>query len=99
VRELDTDTLKRARVICDSKKACLNEAGDIIIPIKNGEYRAEDIAGDLGDVINGKVKGRTSDTEVTLFKSVGLAIQDMSCAALVYRKAREGKVGVEFDFG
>ena len=99
VRELDTATLKRSRVICDSKKACLNEAGDIIIPIKNGEYRADDIAGDLGDVINGKVKGRTSDTEVTLFKSVGLAIQDMSCASLVYRKAREGKVGVEFDFG
>jgi ornithine cyclodeaminase/alanine dehydrogenase len=99
VREIDLKTLKRAKVICDSKKACLNEAGDIIIPIKNGEYRAEDIHGDLGDVINGKVKGRTDNTELTLFKSVGLAIQDMSCAALVYKKAREAKVGVDFDFG
>ncbi|MBI4306387.1 MAG: ornithine cyclodeaminase family protein [Chloroflexi bacterium] len=99
VRELDLKTIKRAKVICDSRKACLNEAGDLIIPIKNGEYKAEQIHGDLGDVINGKVKGRTSDTEITVFKSVGLAIQDMSCASLVYRKAREAKVGVDFEFG
>ncbi|MBI4218862.1 MAG: ornithine cyclodeaminase family protein [Chloroflexi bacterium] len=99
VRELDLKTIKRAKVICDSRKACLNEAGDLIIPIRNGEYEAEQIHGDLGDVINGKAKGRTSDTEITVFKSVGLAIQDMSCASLVYRKAREAKVGVDFEFG
>ena len=99
VREIDTATLKRAKVICDSKKACLNEAGDIIIPIKNGEYQADAIHGDLGDVINKKIQGRSNNSELTLFKSVGLAIQDMSCAALVYKKAREAKVGVDFDFG
>lgn len=99
VRELDTKTLLRSKVICDSKKACLIEAGDIIIPIKAGEYAADRIHGDLGDVINGKTRGRSSDSEITLFKSVGLAIQDMSCASLVYKKALESKVGVDFEFG
>ncbi|MEX0761125.1 MAG: ornithine cyclodeaminase family protein, partial [Dehalococcoidia bacterium] len=83
VRELDTATVQRARVICDQKQACLNEAGDLQIPIEAGEYSPDDIRGDLGQVINGSTRGRESDDEVTLFKSVGLAIQDISCARLV----------------
>ncbi len=98
VRELDTSTLQRSKVICDTKTACLNEAGDLQIPIEAGEYSPDSIHGDLGDVVNGKVAGRESDEEITLFKSVGLAVQDLSCAALVYRKAREAGVGTEFQF-
>ena len=74
------------------------EAGDLQIPVENGEYSWDDVAGNLGDVVNGRIKGRTSDDEVTLFKSVGLAVQDISCAALVYREALENGMGVEFDF-
>ena len=86
--------MQKARVICDQKDACMAEAADLQIPIENGEYSWDDVAGKLGDVVNRKTKGRTSDDEVTLFKSVGLAVQDISCAAL----ALENGIGVEFDF-
>ena len=98
VRELDTATIRRARVICDQKDACMAEAGDLQIPVEGGDYSWDDVAGDLGDVVNGDVAGRTSDEEVTLFKSVGLAIQDISCAALVYAEAVANGIGEEFDF-
>lgn len=98
MRELDTDTIRRARVICDLKEACMAEAGDLQMPIESGDYSWDDIAGSLGDVVNGKVQGRTSDDEITLFKSVGLAIQDISCAALVYSEAVAAAVGQDFDF-
>ena len=98
VRELDSATVQKSRVICDQKDACIAEAGDLQIPVENGEYSWDDVAGDLGDVVNGKIKGRTSNDEITLFKSVGLAVQDISCAALVYREALEKSIGVEFDF-
>ena len=98
VRELDTASIKRAKVICDQKQACLIEAGDIMIPIQEGAYSPDDIHGELGDVINGDTTGRENDEEVTLFKSVGLAIQDLSCARLVYDLAVENGVGTEFEF-
>ncbi len=99
VRELDTATIVRAKVVADQKQACLNEAGDIQIPIEEGAYSPDDIHGDLGDVVNGTIVGRENEEEITLFKSVGLAIQDISCASLVYDQAKAQGVGVEFDFG
>lgn len=98
LRELDTATLLRAKVVCDTKTACLNEAGDIQIPIEAGEYSGDRIHGDLGAVVNNEIEGRADDKEVTLFKSVGLAIQDISCASLVFEKAKQQGVGVEFNF-
>ena len=74
------------------------EAGDLQIPVEEGEYAWSDVAGNLGDVVNRDTAGRTSDDEITLFKSVGLAIQDISCAALVYREALANNIGQEFDF-
>lgn len=99
VRELDTATIRRAKVVCDQKQACLNEAGDIQIPIEEGAYSPDDIHGDLGAVVNGTIPGRENNEEITLFKSVGLAIQDISCASLVYEQAKAQGVGLEFDFG
>ena len=87
-----------AKVICDQKQACLNEAGDIQIPVEEGVYSSDDIHGELGSVINGTITGRENDEEIALFKSVGLAIQDISCASLVYEQAKEQGVGLEFDF-
>ena len=98
VRELDTATILQARIICDQLEACMAEAGDLQIPVEDGDYSWNDVAGNLGDVVNGDTQGRTSDDEVTLFKSVGLAIQDISCAALVYREAVANGIGQEFDF-
>ena len=63
------------------------EAGDILIPIAEGAFSQEQIAGALGEVVNGDVAGRTSNDEITVFKSVGLAMQDAVTAARLYAKA------------
>jgi ornithine cyclodeaminase/alanine dehydrogenase len=98
MRELDEKTVTTARIICDQTSACLAEAGDFLLPMKSGAFSESMIAGDLGAVIAGEIKGRTSDDEITLFKSVGLAIQDLSTAWAVYRRARAMDVGLPFDF-
>jgi ornithine cyclodeaminase/alanine dehydrogenase len=95
MRELDTTAVKRSRVIVDLRSAALAEAGDLIIPIEAGEISEDHIAGELGEVVAGKVAGRTSDSEITLFKSEGLAIQDVSVATAVYQAARDKGVGTE----
>jgi ornithine cyclodeaminase/alanine dehydrogenase len=93
MRELDTTTIVRSLVVADQKMACLAEAGDIIIPIQEGAITEAHIHGELGQVITGEVAGRTSDEQITLFKSVGLAIQDVATAARVYALAQEKGVG------
>jgi alanine dehydrogenase len=93
MRELDTAIVRRSRVIVDLRAAALAEAGDLLIPIEEGAITADYIAGELGEVLTGKVAGRTSPDEITLFKSEGLAIQDVSVAACVYELARERGVG------
>ena len=88
-REIDEQTVKRAKVVVDQKTAALQEAGDIIIPIKKGTIRQEHVYAELGEIVTGTKQGRTSDTEITLFKSVGLGIQDCATAWLAYSKAKE----------
>ena len=98
MRELDTLTVQKSKVVCDLVEACKPEAGDFIIPVNDGDWSWEDVHGSLGDVITGKIAGRVDDQEVTLFKSVGLAIQDMSVAYHVYNKAVRTGVGMDFQF-
>ncbi len=92
-RELDTAIIKRAKIIADSYDACLNEAGDIMIPIQEGAIDKSHLRAELGEVITGKKPGRTDAREITLFKSNGLAIQDVSAARLVYDKAVPAGIG------
>lgn len=87
MRELDTTTIQRSRVFVDYQPAAGTEAGDIIIPIAEGAVTKEHIVGALGEVLNGTVRGRTSPEEITVFKSVGLAMQDAVTAARLYTKA------------
>lgn len=87
MRELDTALIQRSRVFVDHRPAAGAEAGDILIPIAEGAFSQEQIAGALGEVINGDVAGRTSADEITVFKSVGLAMQDAVTAARLYAKA------------
>jgi alanine dehydrogenase len=98
MRELDTGTIQRSRVVCDLTEACRAEAGDFILPAQSGEWSWDKVAGNLGDVILGRLPGRTSNDEITLFKSVGLAIQDLSAARAVYDEAIKRGVGTEFRF-
>ncbi len=95
-RELDSATVKRAMIIADQREACLAEAGDILLAIRDGAITDDSaIYADLGDVVQGNLKGRTSKDSITCFKSVGLAIQDTAVAAEVYRAARQKKMGQE----
>lgn len=88
-RELDTETIREAKVVVDSREAALAEAGDLIIPLKEGAITEDHIYAELGDLVLGRKKGRTETDGLTVFKSVGLAIQDASVASLVLKKWRE----------
>lgn len=88
-REIDTATVRDAKVVVDSKEAVLEEAGDLIIPLEEGAITEEHIYAELGDLVVGVKPGRVRDEELTLFKSVGLAIQDSSVAGLVIKKWME----------
>jgi alanine dehydrogenase len=94
-RELDTTIVKRSLFIADSAEGCLSEAGDLIIPINEGAITEDHIHAELGEIVTGKMKGRTDPDQITLFKSNGLAIQDAATAKLVYDKALEAGVGKE----
>jgi ornithine cyclodeaminase len=95
LREIDGETLKRATVFVDSREAIMAECGDILLAIKEGAITADHIAGEIGEVLSGKLTGRTSGEEITLYKSVGVAVQDVATARLVYRKALEKAMGRE----
>jgi alanine dehydrogenase len=92
-RELDTRTILRSRVVVDLREAALAEAGDLMIPIEEGAMTADHIHASLGEVVAGQRPGRASQEEITLFKSVGLALQDVSTAVKVYQLALERGVG------
>jgi len=94
-RELDTEIIKRSKIVGDSKEACFKEAGDIMIPLQEGSITEAHFYAELGEIITGKIQGRTFEDEITLFKSNGLAIQDTATAKLVYDKAQEYGVGRE----
>jgi len=96
-RELDTEIIVRSKFIGDSKEACFNEAGDIIIPIEAGEITESHYFADIGEVVTGRKNGRTSTEEITIFKSNGLAVQDAATAKLVYDKAVAAGIGVEVE--
>jgi alanine dehydrogenase len=94
-REIDGEAIRRSKVVTDFLPACLAEAGDLILAIKEGSFRAEQVHADLGEILAGSKTGRQSAEEITLFKSVGLAVQDAATAARVLDLARAAGVGSE----
>lgn len=96
-RELDTTTVMRCQVICDSWRACILEAGDLLIPIKEGSIADSHIKHDLGDVLN-QGQPRAQGPAPVLFKSVGLAFEDIIAAHSVYSKAVASKTASQFNF-
>lgn len=94
-RELDSATVAKARLFVDSRAGALTESGDIIRPLKEGVIDEGHIRGEIGEVLAGKVPGRTAPKDITLFKSLGMAVEDVATAAFVYQKARERGVGQE----
>jgi ornithine cyclodeaminase len=98
-RELDSAAVARSSLFVDRRESTLNEAGDFLIPKSEGLIDDAHIQAEIGDILLGKHPGRTSDTEVTLFKSLGLAIEDVAAAQLVYKKALDKGFGVNVDIG
>jgi ornithine cyclodeaminase/alanine dehydrogenase-like protein (mu-crystallin family) len=97
MQEVDEETILRSRIFVDSVAACLEEAGDLIIPLKKGLLRQADIQAELGEVIAGKKPGRRDDQEITYFKSVGNAVQDISVAQAVFQRAVAKGLGQEVE--
>jgi len=93
-RELDSSIVARSLFVGDSREACFKEAGDIMIPVKEGIITEEHFYAELGEILTGKKSGRKDDQQITLFKSNGLAIQDVATAKLVYDKAMAAGIGV-----
>jgi ornithine cyclodeaminase len=95
-REMDPALVARARLFVDSRKAALVESGDVVLGIKEGRFGPDHVFAELGEVVNGAA-GRASDTQVTVFKSLGLAVEDVTAADLVYRRAVDRHVGRELE--
>lgn len=98
-REVDTLAVKKSRLYCDKRESLINEAGDFIIPKKEGAINDEHIAGELSDLVTRKLEGRKTREEITLFKSLGLAIEDLASAQFIYDEAIKDKLGTWVELG
>lgn len=94
-REMDPALVARSALYVDSREGALAEAGDIVLALRDGFIDTAHIKGELGEVVAQGVPGRTS-AAVTIFKSLGMAVEDVAAAELVHRRAREKRIGVEF---
>lgn len=97
-RELDTETVAAASFFTDRRESCLNEAGDYILAAAEGAVGPEHIKAELGEVLAGIHPGRESEDELTVFESLGIAVEDLASAELIVRRARERGLGTEAGF-
>jgi alanine dehydrogenase len=95
MQEIPADTVLRARVVIDHREASLAEAGDLLIPLQQGLMTEAHIYAELGEIAAGRKPGRASSEEITLFKSVGVAVQDVAAAAAVLEAAQRLDLGTE----
>lgn len=96
-REMDDAAARRASFWLDSSKACRHRAGDIALPLESGAIREDQIRGEIGELLLGRVPGRTSASEITVFKSLGIASQDLVLGARLLDLAEAGNLGTVFD--
>jgi ornithine cyclodeaminase len=96
MQEIPGETVRRARIVVGSREGCLAETGDLIIPIRKGLIAEDDIT-ELGEIVAGIRPGRKSAEEITLFKSVGNAVQDVSVARAVLTRAETLGLGIEVE--
>jgi ornithine cyclodeaminase len=98
-RELDSALVAKSRLYADRRESLLNEAGEFLIPKGEGLFGDEHIVGEIGEVLTGKAHGRTSPQEITLFKSLGIAIEDLAAAHHVYEAAKARGLGQWVEIG
>jgi len=97
-REIDAAAMAAASLFVDRRESALNESGDVLLAMREGAIGPDHIKAEIGDVLIGAKPGRTSDDEITLFKSLGLAVEDLASAEYVYRKAQQAGVGTWVEF-
>lgn len=93
-RELDTAAVARARLFVDRRESALHEAGDFLIPKMENALNDGHICGEIGEILLGQIEGRRSAQEITLFKSLGLAVEDLAAAHYLHQKAKRHGAGV-----
>jgi ornithine cyclodeaminase/alanine dehydrogenase-like protein (mu-crystallin family) len=93
--EIPIETVVNSKLIVDSRNAALQEAGEIIQAIQSGKITDSHIYAELGELVAGRIPARQNNEEITLFKSVGNAVQDLETAHLIIKRAREKKIGQE----
>ena len=98
-RELDTTAVVRSRLYVDRRESAVNEAGDVLIPKKEGAISDDHILGEIGELLTGRARGRETPEDVTLFKSLGIAVEDIASARLIYEKAKKSGSGRFLEFG
>ena len=94
-REMDPDLVAAARLVVDSREAALAESGDVASAIAEGRFTADHVRGELGDVVGGRITPRDADDEIVVFKSLGLAVEDVAVGDLVYRRAVDRNLGIQ----
>ena len=97
-RELDTSAVVKSRLFVDRRESTLNEAGDFLFPKAEGAITDDHIQGEIGELLLGEVAGRKSDAEITLFKSLGLGVEDVASAYHIYKKAQQTGIGTWIDW-
>ena len=98
-RELDTEAVLKSRLFVDSRESALNEAGDFLIPRREGALDDGHIVAEIGQLLLEERPGRTGPEEITLFESLGLAVEDLIAAHFAFARARERGVGLSVDLG
>jgi ornithine cyclodeaminase/alanine dehydrogenase-like protein (mu-crystallin family) len=97
-RELDGEAVRRGRLFTDSRESCLNESGDFRIALAEGDINEAHLLGEVGDVLLGRVPGRISSSDITIFKSLGIAVEDLASAQAIHQSALATGVGVWLDW-
>jgi len=98
-RELDSELVAKARLYADRRESLLSEAGEFLIPKGEGLFGDEHIVGEIGELLTGKAPGRTSPDQITLFKSLGIAIEDLASAHRIYEVCTERGLGTWVEIG
>ncbi|NJC96200.1 MAG: ornithine cyclodeaminase [Anaerolineales bacterium] len=98
MQEIPAETVRRAKVVVDSRSASLEEAGDLIQPMRAGLFDESHIHAELGEIVLGRKTGRATEEEITYFKSVGIAVQDAMAAKTALENARKMNIGTEVEF-
>ncbi|MDE3053008.1 MAG: ornithine cyclodeaminase family protein [Gemmatimonadota bacterium] len=98
-RELASDAVARARIFADRRESLVHESADYLTPLREGLIAEDRVAAELGEILIGKARGRASGDEITLFKSLGLAVEDIAAACHVLERAERENIGLDVALG